>query len=95
MSLDRTTIEHIASLARLSLDPAETEAYQADLGQILDLVNQLNAATTGTVEPLAHPLDLAARLRPDEVSESDQRDLFQARAPAVQDGYYLVPKVID
>jgi len=95
MSLDKTDVEQIARLARLSVDAEETAAYQQELGQILDLVNQLEAAATGNVTPLAHPLDLSARLRPDEVTETDQRARFQSQAPAVEDGYYLVPKVID
>lgn len=95
MSLDKTTVEQIARLARLSVGPEEVAGYQAELGQILDLVNQLEAAATASVEPLAHPLDLSARLRPDEVTETDQRDTFQSQAPAVESGYYLVPKVID
>lgn len=95
MSLDKTTVEQIAHLARLSVNPEETAAYRQELGQILDLVNQLDAATTASVTPLAHPLDLDARLRPDEVTEPNQREAFQEQAPAVEDGYYLVPKVID
>lgn len=95
MSLDKSAVEQIASLARLSVEPGEIAAYQSELGQILDLVNQLDAAATADVAPLAHPLDLTARLRLDEVSEPDQREVFQAQAPAVADGYYLVPKVID
>lgn len=95
MSLDKNAVERIAQLARLSLDPGEIQDYQHDLGQILDLVDQLEAATTANIKPLAHPLDLAARLRPDEISEANQRDAFQAHAPSVADGYYLVPKVID
>jgi aspartyl-tRNA(Asn)/glutamyl-tRNA(Gln) amidotransferase subunit C len=95
MSLDKTTIEQIAWLARLSLSNEELDAYRSDLEQILDLVNQLDAAATSDITPLAHPLDLGARTRPDRVSETDQRDAFQALAPAARDGYYLVPKVID
>ncbi len=95
MSLDKTTVEHIAGLARLSLSTEETASYQAELGQILELVDQLDQVATGTVEPLAHPLELGARLRPDEISETDQRETFQRHAPAVEAGYYLVPKVID
>lgn len=95
MSLDKTTVMQIAHLARLSADADEIAGYREELGRILELVNQLESAATASVEPLAHPLDLNARLRPDEVSEPDQRELFQAQAPAVDDGYYLVPKVID
>lgn len=95
MSLDKTTVAQIAHLARLSIDADETAGYREELGRILELVDQLESAATASVEPLAHPLDLNACLRPDEISESDQRELFQAQAPAVDDGYYLVPKVID
>jgi len=95
MALDPPSVQRIAHLARLSLEPDEILAYQGDLDQILTLVDQLEAATTVEVEPLAHPLELAVRLRPDEVTEPDQREAFQAVAPEVRDGYYLVPKVID
>jgi len=95
MSLDKTAVAQIARLARLSVDADETAGYQEELGHILDLVDQLEAAATADVEPMAHPLDLGTRLRPDEVSEADQRELFQNQAPVVGDGYYLVPKVID
>lgn len=95
MSLDKTTIEQIAWLARLSLDDEELNAYRMDLDRILDLVNQLEVAATSDTAPLAHPLDLKARVRPDKVTETDQREAFQALAPAARDGYYLVPKVID
>lgn len=95
MSLNKTAVEQIARLARLSVNTEEIAGYQQELGQILDLVNQLEVAATANVTPLAHPLDLSARLRPDEVTESEQRMRFQSQAPAVEDGYYLVPKVID
>jgi len=95
MSLDKITVAQIAHLARLSVDTDETTGYREELGRILELVDQLESATTASVKPLAHPLDLNARLRTDEVSEPEQRELFQAQAPAVGDGYYIVPKVID
>ncbi len=95
MSLDKPAVEQIARLARLSVDADEAAGFQQELGQILDLVDQLDAATTAGVEPLAHPLDLSARLRPDVATDTDQRERFQSQAPAVENGYYLVPKVID
>ncbi len=95
MALDKNTVDQIATLARLSVDADDNAAYQDELGQILALVDQLDAAATRDVAPLAHPLELSARLRADEVSETDQREAFQATAPAVANGYYLVPKVID
>jgi aspartyl-tRNA(Asn)/glutamyl-tRNA(Gln) amidotransferase subunit C len=95
MSIDTGEIRNIAWLARLATSEKKIEQYRQDLGRILELVEEMNAADTGGVESLAHPLDLAARLRPDQVTETDQRDKFQAIAPAVADGYYLVPRVIE
>jgi len=95
MSLDRTEIDRIARLARLALSPQEADSYAQELSGILALVERMNAADTAALEPLAHPLELKARLRPDAVTEPDGRDRFQAIAPAVADGLYLVPKVVD
>jgi aspartyl-tRNA(Asn)/glutamyl-tRNA(Gln) amidotransferase subunit C len=63
--------------------------------EILAMVDQLQAVDTGDVAPLSNPLDATQRLRPDQVTETNRRDAFQAVAPAVEDGLYLVPKVID
>jgi aspartyl-tRNA(Asn)/glutamyl-tRNA(Gln) amidotransferase subunit C len=95
MSLDRTEIDRIAALARLALSEAETESYARELSGILALVERMNRADTTGLEPVAHPLELKARLRPDVVTETDQRERFQSIAPAVADGLYLVPKVVD
>jgi aspartyl-tRNA(Asn)/glutamyl-tRNA(Gln) amidotransferase subunit C len=88
-------IENIAALAKLSMKGDEIEDYQADLGKILDLVEQMNAVNTDPVEPLAHPLEISARLREDRITETNERDKNQASAPEVEDGFYLVPKVIE
>ena len=95
MSLDRTKIEQIARLARLALGEDEIGLYQRELSNILGLVDTMNSVNTAAVAPLAHPLEITARLRPDEVTETNQRDKFQAIAPAVANGYYLVPRVIE
>ncbi len=95
MALTRSDVEKIAHLARLALDEEDIPRYTRTLSDILDLVAQMNAVDTHGVEPMAHPLDEVQRLRPDEVTEGDQRDKFQAIAPLVQDGLYLVPKVIE
>ena len=95
MSLDRADVEKIAHLARLAIDDQEAEHYARDLSNILDLVEQMNAADTDGVIPMAHPLHMAQRLRPDAVTEHDQRDKFQRIAPLTEDGLYLVPKVIE
>jgi aspartyl-tRNA(Asn)/glutamyl-tRNA(Gln) amidotransferase subunit C len=95
MSLDRSAVEHVARLARIALDPAQTVAMQAELGGILELVAQLQAAQVTDVEPLSNPLELSAPSRTDVVSEADARAQLQAVAPSVEAGYYLVPRVIE
>ena len=95
MSLEKQDVEKIAHLARLAIDEQDIPEYARNLSNILDLVEQMNAVDTSGVEPMAHPLDTAQRLRADEVSETDQRDHFQAIAPSVEAGLYLVPKVIE
>lgn len=95
MTISRKDIEKVAVLARIQVDDEQVSALEKDLGNILDLVDQLGTADTGSVEPLAHPLDAVQRLRPDEVTETDQRAAFQAIAPATENGLYLVPRVIE
>ncbi len=73
----------------------ELARYIAELGNILALVDRMNQADTSNVDPMAHPLDSVQRLRADEVTETNQRDLFQSGAPAVRDGFFVVPKVIE
>ena len=95
MSLSKEQVEHIASLARLELRESEFDDVVAKLSRIVDFVDQLQAAPTEDVLPMAHPLNMTQRLRADEVTEPNARDDYQANAPAIEDGYYLVPKVID
>lgn len=95
MSLNADQIRQVAHLARLEIQPEQVNAYAEQLSRILDLVGQLSGAQTQGVEPMAHPLAMTQRLRPDAVTEPDRRETFQAHAPAVQDGLFLVPKVIE
>ncbi len=95
MSLNREDVLKIAHLARLGVADAEVERYADELSNILALVDRMNAVDTSAVVPMAHPLDGTQRLRPDVVKEIDQREAFQKIAPAVSDGLYLVPKVIE
>ncbi|MGD9298624.1 Asp-tRNA(Asn)/Glu-tRNA(Gln) amidotransferase subunit GatC [Thiohalocapsa sp.] len=95
MALDSKDVVKIAHLARLQVAETDLEAYAAELSKILDLVEQMNAVDTSGVEPMAHPLHMAQRMRADAVTETNQREAFQAIAPAVEDGLYLVPKVIE
>jgi aspartyl-tRNA(Asn)/glutamyl-tRNA(Gln) amidotransferase subunit C len=96
MSLTRTQVEGIAHLARLEITEAQMPVYVDSLSRIIDFVEQLSAAETAGVEPMAHPLaDQVQRLRPDVVAETDQREKFQRNAASVAAGLYLVPKVIE
>ncbi len=95
MSLGKQDVEKIARLARLAITPAEVPGFAQQLSSILAFVAQMNAADTAQVQPMAHPYDLPTRMRPDEVTESNERDLMQSIAPAVKAGLYLVPRVIE
>ena len=95
MALSRQDVAHIAHLARLNVSDDEIDEYVAKLSSIINLVAQLQAAETQGVTPMAHPLDMVQRLRPDQVTESDQRESFQRNAPDVVDGLYRVPRVIE
>lgn len=95
MSLERSDIKNIAWLARLAVHEDEISGYQQELTPIISLVEQMKSVNTEGIAPLAHPLDINARLRPDEVTETDQRNKYQQIAPEVDQGYYLVPKVIE
>lgn len=95
MSLDKTDVEKIAHLARLAIDEADIPSYVRELSNIFDLVEQLGEADTSNISPMAHPLDAHQRLRPDVVTETNQRELFQSIAPETVDGLYLVPQVIE
>lgn len=95
MALEQADVLRAAHLARLGLSDSETSGYVDDLARILDMVDQLQGLNTDGVAPLAHPLDATQPLRADEVSESDQREQLQRCAPAVEDGLYLVPRVVE
>jgi aspartyl-tRNA(Asn)/glutamyl-tRNA(Gln) amidotransferase subunit C len=95
MSLSPDQIERLARLARIALEPAEEAAVVGQLNRVFGLIDQMRAVDTAGIEPMSHPLDVAQRQRPDVVAESDQRELFQSIAPAVEAGLYLVPKVLE
>ncbi len=95
MSLTRDQVQHIATLARLKLADAEFDDVVDKLSRIVDFVDQLQAAPTDDVLPMAHPLNMSQRLCADEVTEPNERDEFQENALEVEDGYYLVPKVLE
>ena len=95
MSIDKLEVEKIAHLARLSVTEHDIEVYSKELSKILGFVEQMREVDTTRVTPLAHPLEMTQRLRPDKVTEIDRREEFQAGAPSIENGLYLVPKVIE
>ena len=95
MAIEQDEIEKIAALARIRIGDDQIGQVTRRISEILHMVDQLQAVDTSEVEPLANPLDATQRLRPDEVTEDNRRDAFQAIAPAVENGLYLVPKVIE
>lgn len=95
MSLTADDVTKIAHLARLGIDAQDIDNYAKDLSNILDLMTQMGELDTEGVQPMAHPMDQVQRLRADEATETNQREHFQAIAPQVENGLYLVPKVID
>jgi aspartyl-tRNA(Asn)/glutamyl-tRNA(Gln) amidotransferase subunit C len=95
VSLTAEEVKKIAHLARVGIDDRDTGNYAKDLSNILVLMTQMNALNTDSILPMAHPLDQVQRLRPDRITEQDNRELFQHCAPQVEAGLYLVPKVIE
>jgi aspartyl-tRNA(Asn)/glutamyl-tRNA(Gln) amidotransferase subunit C len=88
-------VRAIARLARIEVADAEVEHLRGELNKILAMVDAMQAVDTAGIEPMAHPQDMRQRLRADEVTEPDRRELYQSIAPATEDGLYLVPKVIE
>jgi len=95
VTITRTDIEYVAHLARLEVAPDQLDAYVTKLGRIMDFIDTLEQADTAGLEPMAHPQDMAQRLRPDQVTETDRREEYQRNAPATADGLYIVPRVVE
>jgi aspartyl-tRNA(Asn)/glutamyl-tRNA(Gln) amidotransferase subunit C len=95
MALTLEDVKRVAHLARIAVDENEARAALAQLTRVFGLIEQMQAVDTRGIEPMANALDATQRLRPDVVTEADQRQLFQAVAPQVEAGLYLVPKVIE
>ena len=88
-------IHRLARLARLELSAAEADDMRAQINGILAMVDEMRAVDTTGVAPMSHPQEVTQRLREDRVTETDQRELFHSLAPEVEDGLYLVPRVIE
>ena len=94
MAFDSSAVSRLAHLARIGVDEKTAGSLGSELEHILAMVDQLREADVAGVAPMAHPLELTQRMRPDEVTESPERDSYQENAPRVQDGVYVVPKVL-
>jgi len=95
MAIEHADVQRAAHLARIGLDDADAEQYVDDLSRILNMVDRLQEVDTSQIAPLSHPLDATQPLRPDEVTESDERECYQRAAPQVSEGLYLVPRVVE
>ncbi len=95
MSLSPADVEKVARLARLAMNDQELQAAQTQLNNIFGLIAEMQAIDTKGIAPMSHAQELAQRLREDRVTETNQREAFQAIAPQVEAGLYLVPKVIE
>ena len=95
MAIDSKVIAQVAHLARLEINPEDSQSLSNRLNDILAMVDELQQADVSQVSPLAHPLDVSQPLREDRVSESYVRDKVMPIAPAAEDGCFLVPRVIE
>ncbi|MBI3223209.1 MAG: Asp-tRNA(Asn)/Glu-tRNA(Gln) amidotransferase subunit GatC [Nitrosomonadales bacterium] len=95
MSLTTADVQKVARLARLAMNETEIEAARSQLSGIFDLIAEMQAVDTRGIAPMSHAQDVAQRLREDKVTEANQREAFQAIAPQVEAGLYLVPQVIE
>ena len=95
MALTRDDVKRVARLARIAIDESEADAALEQLTRIFAMIEEMSAVDVSGIEPMAHARDVVLRLREDAVTESDQHELFQSIAPRVENGLYLVPKVIE
>jgi aspartyl-tRNA(Asn)/glutamyl-tRNA(Gln) amidotransferase subunit C len=95
MSLSTEDVRRIAHLARLAVTDTDVERTRNQLNGFFSMIETLRAVNTQGIEPMAHAVDVAQRLREDRVTEPNRRESFQALAPQVEKGLYLVPKVIE
>ena len=95
MSFSLDDVTRLARLARIDIDAGDANDVGAKLDAIFRLIDELQAIDTTGIEPMAHAQDVSLPLRDDVVTEGDRRTLYQQQAPAVADGFYLVPKVLD
>jgi aspartyl-tRNA(Asn)/glutamyl-tRNA(Gln) amidotransferase subunit C len=95
MSVSPQDVEKVALLARLTISESDLPEVTERFARVLGLVDELNTIDTQDVVPMSNPHDMEQRLRPDAVTRSNEREALMASAPVQEQGYFLVPKVID
>ena len=95
MEVTEEVVQHIAELAQLKVAASDLESLSAGMRNILELAGQMQSVNTEGVVPVSNPLDATQRLRTDEVTETDQHQLYQSVAPETEAGLYLVPRVVE
>lgn len=95
MTVENKVVEQMAHLARVQIEADSVSDYAAEMSGVLALAAQMESVDTSSVEPMAHPTHAVQRLREDKVDEIDRREAFQKIAPSVENGYYIVPPVIE
>lgn len=95
MTFTEMDVKKVAALARLEVADKDVPTYERELASIFEMIQKIQEIDTSNIEPMSHPKDIELRLRPDQVTEPDQRAELQQIAPATENGLYLVPKVLD
>lgn len=95
MTFAQMDVKKVAALARLEVADEDVPTYERELASIFEMIQKIQDIDTSNIEPMSHPKDIELRLRPDQVTEPDQRAELQQIAPATENGLYLVPKVLD
>ena len=95
MTFTEMDVKKVAALARLEVADQDVPTYERELASIFEMIQKIQEIDTSNIEPMSHPKDIELRLRPDQVTEPDQRAELQQIAPATENGLYLVPKVLD
>ena len=93
--MDKKTVATIAYLSRLSLNEKNEDKITNDLENIIKFVDQLNAAETDNIEPLASPLEKTAKTRLDKITAENRKEIFLERSPKSNEDYFLVPRVVE
>ena len=95
ITVNQDLVLAIAELSQLNIDGGDIAGYAADMTKVLALAEQMHRVNTDAIAPMSNPTDASQQLRPDEVTEPNQRDRFQAIAPETDAGFYLVPRVVE